>query len=58
LLRDHRINEAETASNTLVDANPGEPEAYARLGGVRMEKDDPEGAVKACAKAVELAPAK
>lgn len=57
LLRDHKIAAAESAANTLVAAHPAEAEAYALLGDVDLAKDDTDAAVKACEKAVELAPA-
>ena len=57
LLREKKIAEAEAAANTLVAANPNEAEAHALLGSVRTAKGDGDGAVKACEKAVELAPA-
>ncbi len=57
LLRDHKVNAAESAANALVAANPKEAEAYALLGSVCVAKGDPDGAVNACEKAVELAPA-
>lgn len=57
LLRDHKVNAAESAANALLAANPADPEAYALLGSVHVAKDDADNAVKACEKAVELAPA-
>ena len=57
LVRDKKLTAAETAANALVTANPKEAEAYALLGSVRTAKSDGDGAVKACEKAVELAPA-
>lgn len=57
LLRDHKLSEAVAAANSLVAASPTEPEAYLMLGNVCVAKEDPDGAVKACEKAVELAPA-
>jgi tetratricopeptide (TPR) repeat protein len=56
LLREKKIAEAEAAANTLVAANPNEAEAHALLGSVRTAKGDGDAAVKACEKAVELAP--
>jgi tetratricopeptide (TPR) repeat protein len=57
LIRDRKLTEAESAANALVTAQPKEAEAYALLGLVRSAKGDPDGAAKACEKAVELAPA-
>ena len=56
LLREKKITEAESAVNALVAGNTNEAEAYALLGSVRMAKGDGDGAVKACERAVELAP--
>ena len=56
LLREKKIAEAESAANALVAANPKEADAYALLGSVRTAKGDGDAAVKACEKAVELAP--
>lgn len=57
LLRDRKVAEAEAAAAKLTAAHPQEAEAHALLGNVSMAKQDPESAVKAFAKAVELAPA-
>ena len=57
LLRDQKINAAESAANALVATNPGEPEAYALLARVDIAKDDADAAVKAFEKAAELDPA-
>ena len=57
LLRDKKLAEAEAAAKSLVAANPAAAEAHALLGSVCLAKDDLEGAVKACERAVELAPA-
>lgn len=56
LLREHKFPQAESAANALVAANPKEAEAYALLSSVCMAKGDPDGAVQAGEKAVELAP--
>ncbi len=56
LLRDRKLAEAETVASALVAAHRADPEAHALLGRVHMAKEDPEVAVKACEKAVELAP--
>jgi tetratricopeptide (TPR) repeat protein len=56
LLRDKKIPEAEAAANALVAASPKEAEAHALLGSVSLAKGDADAAVKACEKAVELAP--
>ena len=57
LLRDRKLAAAESAANALIAAHPAEAEAYALLGSVRVAKGDPDGAVKAGEKAVQLAPA-
>jgi len=57
LLRDRKIDQAESAVNALIVASPAEAEAYALLGSVRVAKGDPGGAVKVGEKAVQLAPA-
>ena len=56
LLREKKITEAESAVTALVAANPKEADAYALLGSVCTAKGDGDAAVKACEKAVELAP--
>jgi len=56
LLRERKVAEAESAANALVAAHAVEPEAHALLGSVRLAKGEGEAAVKACEKAVELAP--
>jgi tetratricopeptide (TPR) repeat protein len=57
LLRDHKVGAAESAANALVAAHPGEAEAHALRGSVCVAKGDPDGAVEACERAVQLAPA-
>lgn len=57
LLREHRLAEAEAASNALVAANRAEAPAYAVLGSVDIAKGDADAAVAAAEKAAELAPA-
>ena len=57
LLREKKIAEAEAAANTLVAANPADAEAQALLGSACAAKGDADGAVQACEKAVQLAPA-
>ena len=56
LIRDRKVAQAEAAVNTLVTGHPREPEAHALLASLRAAKEDPDGAVKAAEKAVELAP--
>ena len=57
LLREHNVAAAEIAAKALVAASPAEAEAYALLGAVQVAKGDADAAVRAWAKAVELAPA-
>ncbi len=57
LLRDHKFVEAAAAANALVAANRADAAVYALLGKVEVAKGDADAAVKACEKAVELAPA-
>lgn len=56
LLREKKLTAAEAAANALIAANPKDAEAYALLGTVCVAKADPDSAIKACEKAVELAP--
>lgn len=56
LLRDRKLDAAESAADALVAAHPAEAEAHALLGSVRVAKGNADGAVKACEKAAELAP--
>ena len=56
LLRDRRLAAAESAANALVAANPTEAAAHALLASVCVAKGDPDAAVTAGEKAVELAP--
>ncbi|MBI2814481.1 MAG: tetratricopeptide repeat protein [Opitutae bacterium] len=56
LLRDRKLDPAESAANALVAAHPADAEVHALLGAVRLAKGDADGAVKACEKAVGLAP--
>ncbi|MEJ1971402.1 MAG: tetratricopeptide repeat protein [Lacunisphaera sp.] len=57
LVRDHKLREAERAAQALVAAHPGEPEAHALLGSVRIDQGDAGNAVAEYEKAAELAPA-
>ncbi len=56
LLRERKLAAAESAANALVATHPKEAEAHALLGSVQVAKGDGEAAVKAYAKAAELAP--
>ncbi|HZP59013.1 MAG TPA: tetratricopeptide repeat protein [Opitutaceae bacterium] len=56
LLRDHKVAEAESATRAVIAADPNEAEGYALLGSISLAKGDPNAAVTACEKAVELAP--
>lgn len=55
LLRDRKLDAAESAANALIATHPKEAEAYALLGSVRVAKGDADGAVKAGEKSVQLA---
>lgn len=57
LIRERKLAEAETAARALINAHPREADAHALLGSILFAKADPEAAVKAYEKAVELAPA-
>lgn len=57
LIRERKLTEAEIAARALINAHPREAEAHALLGSVLFAKADPEPAVKAYEKAVELSPA-
>jgi tetratricopeptide (TPR) repeat protein len=57
LIRERKFAEAESAANAFVAAQPKDAEAQALLGLARGAKGDVDGAVAACEKAVELAPA-
>lgn len=56
LLRDRKLAEAASAAQTLVATQPADAEAHALLGSVRLAQGEADDAVKACEKAVELAP--
>ena len=56
LLRDHKLAEAESATKVLLAAHPAESQVHALLGRIYTAQGDAEAAVKACEKAVELAP--
>jgi len=54
LLRDDKLSEAADAASRLVAEHPQEAEAYALLGTIRMNQQQPEPAVKAFERAVEI----
>lgn len=56
MLRDRKLAAAESAAKALVAANPTEAAAHALLASVCVAKGDPDAAVTAGEKAVELAP--
>jgi tetratricopeptide (TPR) repeat protein len=57
LLRDRKVNAAESAANALVAAHPADAEAHALRASVLVARDNPDEAVAAAEKATELAPA-
>lgn len=57
LLRDKKLSAAEAAAQALVASHPADGEAYALLASVCLAKGDPDAAVRAAEKSVELAPA-
>lgn len=57
LLRDRKVDAAESAAKALLAAHPAEAEAHALLARVCVAKGDADDAVRAGEKAVELAPA-
>lgn len=56
LLSERKLAEAEAAAQRLVASYPAEADAYLSLGTVRMNKEDPENAVKNFERAAELQP--